>query len=52
VKLARTIADLTGCEEIQAVHLAALTVCFAKALHADFCSPGSTEFCQAIFDEG
>src|SRR6266545_3607325 len=34
LKLARTIADLAGCEEIQSVHLAALTVCFAKALHA------------------
>jgi len=34
VKLARTIADLAGSEEIQSVHLAALTVCFAKALHA------------------
>jgi len=34
VKLARTIADLAACEEIQSVHLAALTVCFAKALHA------------------
>jgi predicted ATPase with chaperone activity len=34
LKLARTIADLAGCEEIRSVHLAALTVCFAKALQA------------------
>jgi magnesium chelatase family protein len=33
LKLARTIADLAGCEEIQSVHLAALPVCCAKALH-------------------
>ena len=32
--VARTIADLAECEEIQSVHLAALTMCFAKALHA------------------
>ena len=34
LKLARTIADLAGYEEIQSVHLAALKVCFAKVLHA------------------
>ena len=34
MKLAHTIADLAGCEEIQSAHLAALTVCLAKALHA------------------
>jgi magnesium chelatase subunit ChlI-like protein len=45
VKLASTSADLVGCKEFQSVHL-------AKALHADFYSPGSTEFCQEIFDEG
>jgi magnesium chelatase family protein len=33
LKLARTIADLAWCDQIQPVHLAALTVCFAKALH-------------------
>ena len=32
LKLARTIADLAGNEEIQFVQLAALPVCFAKAL--------------------
>lgn len=34
VKLARTVVDLAGCEAIPAVHVAALPVCFAKALHA------------------
>ncbi len=34
LKLSRTIADLARSKEIQSVHLAALTVCFAKALHA------------------
>lgn len=33
MKLARTVADLAGSEEIQSVYLAALTVCFAKAPH-------------------
>lgn len=32
LKLSRTIADLAGSEEIQSAHLAALPVCFAKAL--------------------
>ena len=31
LKLARTIADLAGCEQIQAPHLAVRTVCLAEA---------------------
>ena len=34
LKLARTIADLAGCEQIQVVHLAALPVCFAKTMES------------------